>query len=431
MDTKWGYGLSSPFDPTYPYRENVEKGLSWLLEQCAFIIPIGPQPAGNPDTDGDGTGVHFGMALHHRTYTTAAALMAICEAVEMERIVESGPLAGWTYEEVAEDAMNYLAFGQNDGGNERGGWGYRENEGWSDQSNSGYVALALGFYETAPPHGCGLTIPQFVKDELEVWTNYIQSGDSGSGYSDPGGSNTLRTGNLLQQLALISATEEDPRVQAALKYLCHHWYDENQDPGWRGPTGGVASYQATFTAMKGFTSLRIHEFCAPPIDWQAECEEVLLAQQQDDGSWPQTMWDSGPYYGDPPILSTIWALLTLQKVAPPSQVPVDVKPTSCPNPLNVGSKGVLPIAILGAEDFDVTTVDPESVRLEGVAPLRWVRTWLHHLSLTLARRASMPARLRDLTATGISPSSLTPRKSCQRLGKSRTDRSWCYTWQAT
>jgi hypothetical protein len=53
------------------------------------------------------------------------------------------------------------------------------------------------------------------------------------------------------------------------------------------------------------------------------------------------------------------------------EVPVDIKPTSCPNPLNLKSKGVLPVAILGNETFDATQVDPASVRLEGVAPLRW------------------------------------------------------------
>lgn len=54
------------------------------------------------------------------------------------------------------------------------------------------------------------------------------------------------------------------------------------------------------------------------------------------------------------------------------EVDVDIKPTSCPNPLNVNSMGVLPVAILGTEDFDVTTIDPASVQLEGlVAPLRW------------------------------------------------------------
>lgn len=52
-------------------------------------------------------------------------------------------------------------------------------------------------------------------------------------------------------------------------------------------------------------------------------------------------------------------------------VPFDVKPQSCPNPLNVASKGILPVAIVSTDGFDATQVDPETVRLEGVAPLRW------------------------------------------------------------
>jgi hypothetical protein len=52
-------------------------------------------------------------------------------------------------------------------------------------------------------------------------------------------------------------------------------------------------------------------------------------------------------------------------------VPVDIKPRSCPNPVNVKSRGVLPVAILGTGDLDATQIDPASVRLEGVAPLRW------------------------------------------------------------
>ena len=52
-------------------------------------------------------------------------------------------------------------------------------------------------------------------------------------------------------------------------------------------------------------------------------------------------------------------------------VEFDVKPTSCPNPFNMGSKGVLPVAILGTTSFDVSTIDPATIMLEGVAPLRW------------------------------------------------------------
>lgn len=56
---------------------------------------------------------------------------------------------------------------------------------------------------------------------------------------------------------------------------------------------------------------------------------------------------------------------------PTIDVAVDIKPTSCPNPINIGSKGVQPLAILGMSGFDVSKIDPTTVRLEGVSPLRW------------------------------------------------------------
>ncbi len=42
---------------------------------------------------------------------------------------------------------------------------------------------------------------------------------------------------------------------------------------------------------------------------------------------------------------------------------IDIKPGGCENPLNVKSRGVLPAAILGTQAFDVSTINPESVRL--------------------------------------------------------------------
>ncbi|MGB5892904.1 MAG: T9SS type A sorting domain-containing protein, partial [Ignavibacteriaceae bacterium] len=52
-------------------------------------------------------------------------------------------------------------------------------------------------------------------------------------------------------------------------------------------------------------------------------------------------------------------------------VDFDIKPQSCPNPLNVKSRGKFPVAILGTNDFDVTDIDPSTLLLEGVAPIRW------------------------------------------------------------
>ncbi|MHC4546501.1 MAG: LamG-like jellyroll fold domain-containing protein [Planctomycetota bacterium] len=54
----------------------------------------------------------------------------------------------------------------------------------------------------------------------------------------------------------------------------------------------------------------------------------------------------------------------------PILVDVDIKPGSCPNPLNVTSRGVLPVAILGSSDLGINTIVATSVRLAGVAPIR-------------------------------------------------------------
>jgi hypothetical protein len=51
-------------------------------------------------------------------------------------------------------------------------------------------------------------------------------------------------------------------------------------------------------------------------------------------------------------------------------VHIDIKPRSCPNPLNTKSRGLLPVTILGTENFDVTDVDVSTVELEGISPVR-------------------------------------------------------------
>jgi hypothetical protein len=48
----------------------------------------------------------------------------------------------------------------------------------------------------------------------------------------------------------------------------------------------------------------------------------------------------------------------------------DIKPGSCPNPVNIKSKGVLPAAILGSETFDVNQIDVTTIELAGVSPVR-------------------------------------------------------------
>ncbi|MHC4445581.1 MAG: hypothetical protein ACYTF1_09615 [Planctomycetota bacterium] len=52
----------------------------------------------------------------------------------------------------------------------------------------------------------------------------------------------------------------------------------------------------------------------------------------------------------------------------PTNISLDIKPGSCPNPLNTNTKGKgrLPMAILGTEDFDVNDIDPDSIKIAEV-----------------------------------------------------------------
>jgi hypothetical protein len=381
-----------PFLEQYEYHTTVVEGLDYIFENAYTMDISAPQPHGDPDSDGDDLGVYFETlgSMWHRSYSTGICLMAISAADvcadilgNPSPIVAVGPLAGWSYEDVIQDTVDYMAFGQNDGGDERGGWGYYDNYvGWSDNSNSGWVTLGLGYALAS-----GATIPPFVYDELNIWIDYIQNDvdgdadDGGSGYDVPDSwVNMLKTGNLLYQMALVGDTADTQRVKDAIDYQERHWNDANWDPGWKGPGYSGedwAHHQATFCIMKGFEAfgvdlIDLDDDSIPEHDWFDDISTRIVQTQNPDGSWYYDAW------GDD-ILSTTWALLTLEKVVEVPRIPVyvDIKPGSWPNPINKGSKGVFAVAVCGTEDLDVMTLDPETVMIyiegveEGVPPLRW------------------------------------------------------------
>jgi len=401
-DRAYEFDMESPFDLAYEYHQNVIDGFDWIFNN---LVPVDITPQDHttgatgtiddPDVNGNGIGIRANSAYH--AYSTGIVLAAVASSGTFDRVISSAnPLVdGRTFGAVAQDMVDFLAFAQVDpsagyGGILEGGWDYfavnngTGGSGWKgDQSNSGYAVLGLG---EAQYFGC--TVPDWVKTELNWWINWVQDDvtgdekDGGSWYSYPGDGinvNTLKTGNLLFEMALAGDTPDEPRVVDALDYLVRHWGDAsgaNLPPGWNG---NPAQYQAMFCLMKGLEYMGIDTFDS--IDWFDEFSTVIVAQQD---------MTVGPYYGSwryssgrgEPVIITEWALLTLQRVAPPPPliaVDIDIKPLSCPNPLNPAGRGVLPVAILGTEEFDVTTIDPATVMLdrdfdddlEGIYAVRW------------------------------------------------------------
>jgi hypothetical protein len=301
----------TPFDPCYPYKQNVEKGLAYLFSQIS-VISISNQPHGNPDTDGDGKGVY--VKAQAETYDTGIAMMAIAASRAPNRVVNSpgSDVNGWTYKEVLVDMVDYMAFGQYDYEGSRGGWGYIANIG-ADNSNSGYAVSGLGFAESCA-YGFNCAVPQFVKNELKIWIDYIQTDggfdDGGSGYADPGSMvNILKTGNLVFQMTFAGIASEDPNFQRALTYLGRKWNDPSQDPGWGNPAyGGTPNYQAMYCTANGLWYSNIWTIMVDgkERDWYADFADALVNAQD-----PCGYWSTNLYGGD--VLATEWALVALKK----------------------------------------------------------------------------------------------------------------------
>ena len=53
----------------------------------------------------------------------------------------------------------------------------------------------------------------------------------------------------------------------------------------------------------------------------------------------------------------------------PFEVGLDIKPGNDQNPVNLGSKGVLKVAVLGSDTLDVNDIDKSTLSLEGASPL--------------------------------------------------------------
>ena len=366
---------TNPSSPTYyPYAQNVMDGFEYIFSN-AILLP--------------GDLVYF---TGYPTYNTGIIMMAVAATNAPARAIGIGALSGWTYGEALQGMMDWMTDAQGDEACYIGGWGYYANyPGWSDQSNTGYATLGLGFAAAAPPNGFGLAIPPDVLTNLSTYIDNVQDPVDGDDYD--GGSwyepcsnykwvNILKTGNLLYEMALVGDDVSDTRVQNAIDYIENHWNSTGVQPEFPATSlGWKDSYQAMFTMMKGFEAFGIDiiEVGGMDIDWFDEVSDVILANQNADGSWAHI--NPSISEGDQaPNLRAAWALLTLEKVVPAVQmsVYVDIKPGSCPNPLNLKAKGVLPVAILGTEDFDVMTVDPITILLTregyeetGVPPLRW------------------------------------------------------------
>lgn len=304
------------------YQTVVDKGINYLLGKIS-VVNIVNQPAGNPDSDGNGVGVHFYSGDHNRdTYITGLALPAIASTGTPNALVTTGPLAGrtdgsgaggkWTYKDVVKNTVDYFAFGQSDPGTGmyQGGWRYYANYGNSDQSTTQWPVIGSLFASQM-----GVSAPTFMKNELAVWTNNIQYADGAAGYLPPG--NGTRYGEMNETGALLLMQDfqgwdkNNPKVQAALAYINTHW-KETANNTYDGNFGHPYAMWAIYKGLESTIGLadtteitNLHDQGSALIDpgdtwnwWEDYCQS-LVASQGGGGDW-------GGYSAWGPYLATAW-----------------------------------------------------------------------------------------------------------------------------
>ncbi len=379
-------GYKKPLDPEAPYSQSIQDGLNYIFKNAHLY-----------DTNGDNVNdsIFFSQYpySYHTIYETSIAIMAIAGSISPDQIVGQlgSEVDGMSYLKIVELALNYLVYAQTHwqgGSPESGGWSYGHLSQGSpdDSSNTGYAVLGLDY---ASKKFC-LNISQEVKDNLTRWVNFIQCNDSNNpnygaaGYRTPCTDyyiSILETGNLLYEIAFVNLDRTTPNAQNAIRYIESQWESESWLPGWKGPGNpscpqcNWSNYQATYTAMKGFEAMGIEKINVSgftDINWFNDdvfgMASAIVGQQNSDGSWNETYMVGGSNTGK--ILSTTWALLTLEK-AVPRQSRVSIEKTADPS---VGKTGTDVAFTINVTNSGENLLDPVEVEDTLPAGLTYVPT---------------------------------------------------------
>ena len=324
----------------HDYSTVVSSGLQFILDRTTSMAVNVRTDGRLADQNANGQGLLWGG--DESTYVTGLVLPALSRAVTAgfvganDLIASPNPAVnGRTWRTVIQDTVDSFLQGQTTVVNQtqpgfRGGWRYTPSTGQSDGSTAQWPVVGMMFAQTVP----GITVPQYTKDELTHWIDYIQSPVDGSaGYTDAFGASGIpnspsKTGGLLVQMAFsgydgIGGPDDSGGTSnraGALAYLDAHWMDPAND--WLGNLGhpyamwsiykgleatiGRAD-TSTITNLSGCGVLDPGTTC----NWWEDYAQYLVGTQGGDGSW------SGYVYW-PQDLATAWSvnILNATEVGP-------------------------------------------------------------------------------------------------------------------
>ena len=171
----------------------------------------------------------------------------------------AGPLAGQTFESIVQDALDGC-YGSMVDSNwaGRGGWRYGLYANQDHDGSAVWCALAINEAELNNPNG--ITVPDWVKSELQIHSTNCATGDGGFSYGYGCGEGDPRlTGNLMQIEAIQGIPYTNSRLQGVMGYIAS---------GFPGNSYGGSIYfgycngpqctdlYASFTLAKGMRGAR-------------------------------------------------------------------------------------------------------------------------------------------------------------------------------
>ena len=290
--------LSSPDAATLRDHPAVKKAVAYIVSM--------QQPDGSLNTPGEA-----GLA----NYQTGAALTALC--------LYNDP----AHKPIRDKARDFLVKIQNRKGYDGGSWGYnRDKRG--DLSNTQFTLEALkaaGLDENSEAFKNCLAFLQRCQNRSES-SDFADAGDDGGAMYYPGRSNAgiikLPNGKtiyksygsmtyaLLRGYVLVGLKPDDPRVQAAQKWVTDHYTLEG-NPGMPDDQTLQGLYYYYLSMAKALSLLGSPTVAASDgtrLPWASDLGDKLVALQEPQGSWVN---NAMRWMENDKILATSYAMLAL------------------------------------------------------------------------------------------------------------------------
>jgi len=209
-----------------------------------------------------------------------------------------------------------------------------------------------------------------------MWAELLWGGQEGApGNEITAGSDAYAfEGAYLDNVALVDSPPAKPFFEYKTVYLGGTIALSNSTAGaWANAGDAAGAFVGTLDRTTVFTKKYVDDVGDRTGEMSFRLStEAIFAAYPDISATVEAEYDRAIPDVDtgvvPPVVSDDLSSATVIIRAP---LDVDIKPGSCKNPVNIGSRGVVFVAVYGSSILDATEIDPMAVTLAGVPPVRY------------------------------------------------------------